>query len=46
MKRELFENILQWNVNVEFQTVAFQAVMADLLGGDTVHHALNIGVFD
>ena len=25
--------------------MAFQAVMADLLGGDTIHHALNIGIF-
>ena len=30
---------------VEFQVVAFQAVMADLLGGDTIHHALNISLF-
>ena len=33
-------------MGVEFQLVAYQAVMADLLGGDTIHHALNIGVFD
>ena len=25
--------------------VALQAVMADLLGGDTIHHALNIPVY-
>ena len=45
LKEELFGQILGWNMGVEFQIVAFQAVMADLLGGDTVHHALNIGVF-
>ena len=45
LKEELFGEILQWDMGVEFQIVAFQAVMADLLGGDTVHHALNIGVF-
>ena len=43
----MFENGLQWSLRVEFQNVAsFQVVMADLLGGDTVHHALYIGVFD
>ena len=45
LKEELFGQILKWNMGVEFQIVAFQAVMADLLGGDTVHHALNIGIF-
>ena len=46
LRDELFGELLQWNMSVEFQIVAFQAVMADLLGGDTVHHALNIGIFD
>lgn len=32
-------------MGVEFQTVAFQAVMADLLGGGTIHRALNICIF-
>ena len=36
---------MKWNIGVEFQAVAFQAVMADLLGGDTIHHALNISLF-
>ena len=45
LKEELFEKVLHWNMGAEFQIVAFQAVMADLLGGDTIHHALNIGIY-
>ena len=36
---------MKWNIGVEFQAVAFQAVMADLLGGDTIHNAMNIRIF-
>ena len=36
---------MKWNTSVEFQVVALQAVMADLLQGDTIHHAFNIPVF-
>ena len=43
--KELFTDVLQWNIGVEFQIVALQAVMADLLGGDTIHHACGIPVF-
>eukprot|EP00973_Karenia_brevis_P076994 10691785-Karenia_brevis.AAC.1 len=32
-------------MGVQFQVVALQAVMADLLGGDTIHHALGIPAF-
>ena len=42
--KELFTDVLQWNIGVEFQIVALQAVMADLLGGDTIHHACGIPV--
>ena len=45
IKEELFEKVLKWNTSVEFQIVALQAVMADLLKGDTIHHAFNIPVF-
>ena len=45
LKEELFEKVLKWNTSVEFQIVALQAVMADLLQGDTIHHAFNIPVF-
>ena len=31
--------------DVHFQVVALQAVMAALLGGDTIHHALGIPCF-
>ena len=31
---------------VQYQVVALQAVMADLLGGDTIHHALGIDPFE
>ena len=42
--KEMFTDVLQWNIGVEFQIVALQAVMADLLGGDTIHHACGIPV--
>ena len=45
IKEELFETVLKWNTSVEYQIVALQAVMADLLQGDTIHHAFNIPVF-
>ena len=45
IKDELFEKVLKWNIGVTFQIVALQAVMADLLVGDTIHHAFNIPVF-
>ena len=45
IKEELFGEVLGWNIGMEFNIIALQAVMADLLGGDTIHHALNIGIF-
>ena len=42
LRRELFENVLQWQHGVDFQIVSFQAVMAELLDGDTIHHALGL----
>ena len=45
LKTELFEQILKWKIVEDFQIVALQAVMADLLGGDTIHHALNLPVY-
>ena len=45
IKEELFGQVLGWNIGLEYNIIAFQAVMADLLGGDTIHHALNIGIF-
>ena len=31
-----------WKHGVDFQIVSFQAVMAELLDGDTIHHALGL----
>ena len=45
IKDELFQGVLQWDMGIEFQIVALQAVMAELLGGDTIHHALGIPAF-
>ena len=41
IQTELFEKLLQYKIAEDFHIVALQAVMADLLGGDTIHHALN-----
>ena len=46
IKKELFEGVLKWDMGVNFQIVALQAVMAELLGGDTIHHACGIPVFN
>ena len=43
--KELFQDVLGWQQGVHFQVVAFQAAMAHLIGGDTIHHALGIPVF-
>ena len=40
--RELFETVMGYEAGVHFQFVAFQNAMANLIAGDTVHHALNI----
>ena len=45
VKTELFEQVFLYIITEDFQNVALQAVMADLLGGDTIHHALNLPVF-
>ena len=45
VKERLFKQVLKWDMGLQFQIVALQAVMADLLGGDTIHHACGIPVF-
>ena len=45
IKKELFEGVLKWDMGINFQIVALQAVMAELLGGDTIHHACAIKFF-
>ena len=42
LRQELFEKVLGWHHGVDFQIVSFQAVMAELLDGDTIHHALGL----
>ena len=43
--KELLGNVHGWQQGLQFQVVAFQAVVAHLIGGDTIHHALGIPVF-
>ena len=45
MAQELFREVCGWDMGMEYQMVALQAVMAQLLGGDTIHHALGINPF-
>ena len=42
IRKELFEDVLGWTHGVDFQIISFQAVMAELLDGDTIHHALGL----
>ena len=44
IKDELFEQVLSWRQGLDYQVIALQAVMADLLKGDTIHHACGIPV--
>ena len=43
--KELFQDVCGWQMGLEFQMVALQAVMAQELGGDTLHHACGINPF-
>ena len=45
MVKELFRDVCGWEMGLEFQMVALQAVMAQLLEGDTIHHACGINPF-
>ena len=42
LQTELFEQILGWQSGVHFQTAALQAVTADMLDGDTLHHCFGL----
>ena len=46
IKNELSAGVLKWDMGVNYQIVALQALMAELLGGDTIHHACGIPVFN
>ena len=41
----MLEQVLKYQVAEDFQMVALQAVMADLLEGDTIHHVLDLPMF-
>ena len=45
MVKELFRDVCGWEMGFEFQMMALQAVMAQLLEGDTIHHACGINPF-
>ncbi len=45
LRKCFFADLLHWNIGVHFQIVALQAVMAELLDGDTSHHACGIPAF-
>ena len=45
LKEHLFEEELKWIAGVDFQIAAFQAVNADNVDGDTLHHALGLQPF-
>ena len=42
LRAELFEKLLGWSRGVEFDITALQAVTADMLDGDTLHHAFGL----
>eukprot|EP00438_Fugacium_kawagutii_P008899 Skav215707 [mRNA] locus=scaffold2573:242958:252224:+ [translate_table: standard] len=42
IRKELFQDILGWKQGDEFQVVTLQAVMANDLNGDTIHHAFGL----
>ena len=41
----LFFEVCGWQISLDYQVVALQAVMAQLLDGDTIHHACGIHPF-
>ena len=43
--KELFRDVCGWNIGLDYQIAALQAVTAQLLEGDTIHHALGINPF-
>ena len=40
--RQLFEEVCGFSMGLEYQMAALQAVMAEQLGGDTLHHCCGI----
>ena len=46
LRDELFQGLLQWEAGIHFQCAALQAVTADMLDGDTLHHAFGLSFGD
>jgi hypothetical protein len=44
--RQLFQEVCGWEQGLDFQMMALQAVTAELLDGDTIHHALGMNPFN
>ena len=42
LHKELFEDILGWSQGLQFQFAALQAVTAEMVDGDTLHHAFGL----
>ena len=42
LRTELFENILGWRHGIEFKILTLQAVMAEQVDGDTIHHGVGL----
>ena len=42
LRKELFEDILGWTQGLQFQFAALQAVTAEMVDGDTLHHAFGL----
>ena len=45
MVKNLFQEVCGWQMGLEYQMAALQAVTAQLLGGDTLHHACGFNPF-
>ncbi|CAE7576637.1 PIF2, partial [Symbiodinium sp. CCMP2456] len=46
LRDELFQGLLQWEAGIHFQCAALQAVTADMLDGDTLHHVFGLSFGD
>jgi len=44
IKGELFDQVLHWQQGLDYQDVALQAVMAELLNGGALHHSCGIPI--
>ena len=42
LRTELFENLLGWRHGIEFKILTLQAVMAEQVDGDTIHHGVGL----